>query len=152
MLVLTRAGEAALLASLLRKVADPGSDGFLEACFVGLFTGTPALTKDSVLGDITECTFNTYARIAFTPGAVFISTDGRTKVKGEQIVFQPTDALKPEVATGIGLFSLVAAGALWGYEMLPGNAPMQKVTDQLVVTPEFAMPNGTSLGEADTET
>ncbi len=140
-----------MLVDAMAKTATP-NDGLLEDAFILLFTGPGDLDRESAMADIVEASHTGYARAAFSPGDPFISSDGRYKVHGSTVVYQPTDALNPEVVVGWGLASANVAGNLWAFEYFLTPVQLQKVTDQLTLVPEFALPIGQSMGDADYET
>lgn len=69
---------------------------------VGLFTGTPTLSEDTVLSDLTEPAFTGYARVAMTPGTIRRDAAGNVILPLGKASFQPTaDPVGTITVTGV---------------------------------------------------
>lgn len=95
------ATNAFLQACINALKANPAAVGPLDGTKIGLFTAVAGgLTPDTVIADLTLATYTGYAAQAMTWSAVFADPDGSFATDSGLHVFQPTDAVTPNVVSG----------------------------------------------------
>lgn len=141
-----------LLTETARKsVLGTGDEevGILADADVGLLKANIAPSADTLFADITEASFNTYARVATTGwGVPFRQANGFWLVQADAVVFVPTDALEPNTIFGYCLFEN-GGNLLLGIEMFDTPIVLASPTDSLTVVPRIGpfitAPYGLSL-------
>lgn len=77
-----------------------GGGAIFDGVKIGLFTAAPALTLETVFGDLTSATFTTYALTAVTLAAA-VDGNGLPILIADPTVFNPTNATNlPQVLIG----------------------------------------------------
>jgi len=134
---ITLSGNAGFSGAELITVTPPANPIPLQ---VGLFTGTPTLTVDTVYGDLTQPTFAGYALIDVVFNTVRGDAAGDVIIPFEAVTFQPTGAVSPEqTCTG---FFVVQPGTLTLLfaEFLPNPQTFASAMDALDVIDEIYIP------------
>jgi hypothetical protein len=109
------------MANALRAHALAGPvNGSLDGTFLGLYqAGTPVLNRANVLADITEANFTGYARQALVWDAPYTDQAVLEVLEAASLHWQPTDAVVPNVITGLFIASAAVAGQLLASVPLP---------------------------------
>ena len=115
--------------------------GLLGTAHVGLFQApTPAFNINRVLADITEATFDGYARKPVVWGNQSVDPAGRQSVHGGGLLFSPTGAVTPNTLTGIFLADALVAGILLALAYFAEGVAFDGIEDDLTIVPVFAVP------------
>lgn len=122
MLTAVELWDDAALTALIAGATLLGAD--LKA---GLITGTPALTRQSVIADITEPAYASYARQAVVMGPIVRDPSNGISSLAAGLVWQETGALTPVTITGV-FYTYGAGPFLLGWEMF---ATPQNLVDHL---------------------
>lgn len=91
------------IADFSTLAATTGTDPKLKGAKCILFTNTPALTKDSVVGDLTQPTFPGYASAVVTWSVAKRDDAGNISVDSGLMKFQMSDATVPTIVKGYGI-------------------------------------------------
>lgn len=120
--------------------------GKLNGVKIGLYTNNVTWNKNTVLTDVTECTFTGYAKVAVTWTTPFRATDGTYRVSSGLNVFQPTAA---STETAVGYFITDTAGTvLLGGDAFPAPVPLPDALTRCAFTFDWNGSNA-SQGIAD---
>jgi hypothetical protein len=138
------------------------TSSFLEALFdileanadvlsvwkIGLFTGNPALSVDTVLADLIQPTFTGYLLVSETPPALEVSPNGDRLITWPTALFQPSAPVSPtETVTGWFLQATISATPtllMGGFLQTPKQFAV--VTDALTVIAQTILPNSLVYG------
>lgn len=106
---------------------------YLDGGKLGLFTNTPSITPTTVLADLTEATFDGYARVTLTTwGAAFLDPNGNyADSVAPTGTFTLTGTTVLETITGV--FVLDKDNVYMGAELLPTPIPLTSTGQQIVV-------------------
>lgn len=140
---LTLSGNAGFSGSETMTFTPPSNPLGLT---VGLFTGAPTLTADTVLADLTEPTFAGYARHAITIGTLRGDAAGDIIIPLGTTTFQPTGVVSPEqIITGF-FVSLTSSSELLFAEFLQAQWSVTGPLDALDVNDDIYIPADTVWG------
>jgi len=122
--------------------------GALATPDLGLFTGAPSLTVNTVLADLTEPTFTGYARQALTINPLRRNANGDYIDAFDSVTFQPSAAVAPaQTVTGIFVVAtLTAVDYLLMAEYLDDAVVFQSALDALQVTMDAYFTNVRAYG------
>jgi hypothetical protein len=122
-------------------------NGPLEAVWMGLYQPpTPNIGIHSTLANITEATYDGYARQPVVWYPPILSSSGPETLYGQDLNFSPTGSVTPNGITGIFLADALTAGNLLMAAVLPAPVPLNGPTTALVVEPVFQMGLGQIYG------
>lgn len=115
---------------------------------IGLFTGNPTLSRNTVYSDLTQPTFTGYAEVAVTVPAVARNANGDVLISWEPVIFQPTGAVSPaQIGTGSYLqATLSSAATLLQSALLSTQFTFGSATDQLSLIWQTVIPNSLVYG------
>lgn len=142
---------AAFLAQVLADIIGSGmspSGGVLGAAWLGLYIApTTPITPRSTLANITEATYDGYARQEVVWYAPYTDLSGPQTLTGHTLEYAPSDATVPNVITGLFLASAVTGGTLWmaAAQASPGY-PLQMPGQAMIVVPQFQLGYGQVYG------
>lgn len=123
-----------LAAAAVEHVVSGNYSGPLYTAYLGLcIAPTPAFTPLSVIGSLTEATYTGYARQQIVWGSTYVSSTGLQVIPGGSLVYQPSDAVTPNVITGAFLADALTTGNLLAGLLFP--------------SPGFSLPNAASALE-----
>lgn len=140
----------ALLADVLAFATTAGAtatDPLLVGAKVGLFTGSPNLTVDTVIGDLTEPTFGGYAQKNLgTLSTQYVDDEGTEQRDSALLTWAPSDASASSLVTG---WFLTDAGGteFLGGEFLDTPKLMADTSDHLPIVVSPTLPAATVLGQ-----
>jgi hypothetical protein len=151
MWVMTSAVLKLLLLALSEPAGSSGFSGPFAACYVGLLIDpTPDLTSNTVLADVTEASYDGYARQLVVWYPPFISSEGPYLLEGHSQIYTPTDTTVANNITGVMLCSALTAGQyLCGMLSFPTTYPLTGPTQSMVVDPEISLPFSSIYGGPD---
>jgi hypothetical protein len=113
---------------------------------IGLFTGSPTLSPDTVLADLTQPTFTEYALVAATIGTRRSDANGDIILPLGLATFQPTGGTSlPQTVTGV-FVQAAASPKLWLAEVLDTPWIVQDTGSALDVVFEIYIPGGEVWG------
>lgn len=120
-----------VMANLIFKQSDGNRGASLE---LGLFTNTVAMTETSVLGDVTEPTGGTYARITLTDASWAIGAAGLAEY-AKQTFFADGSAFSDDI-TGFFIASTGTAPKLVHFQIEDTPIPVA-ANESYSVTPKI---------------
>lgn len=124
------------------------SDPLIVASKIGLFKGSPNITVDTVIGDLTEADYDGYAQQALgTLGVQYQDANGAEQRDAALKTFIPTGATTPNVITGWFLTDTSGAFFLGG-EYLDQPKVMASVADHLPIVVSVALAANVVLGQS----
>jgi hypothetical protein len=132
----------AILDAIYGHALPSGLVGPLDAVYVGLYIApTAPINQNSLLSNITEATYDGYARQEIVWFPTFIDQAGPQTLEGASLFFSPTDATVPNTITGIFIASALTGGVLLAAQALatPG-VPLIGPSNALTVVPQFQLP------------
>lgn len=110
---------------------------------IGLFTGNPVLSAQTLLADLTEPTYPTYGQFAATPPVVEANANGDLLCTWPTALFQPTAIVAPpQIVTGVFIQATLSATAtLLAAGLLATPKTFAKPTDALSLILQTVLPN-----------
>lgn len=116
--------------------------------FVGLFMGNPALSRATLLSDLTEPTFTGYARAMPSLAAAEVDGSGNRIADYPNCTFQPSAPVSPtETVTGVFLgATLTSVDYLLFAEFLDTPKVFAEATDALDIVWQTFIRNALSYG------
>jgi hypothetical protein len=129
-----------VLADIIGAGMSP-SGGVLHTAWLGLYIApTTPITPQSTMLQITEATYDGYARQEIVWYPPYTDMLGPQTLTGQSLLFTPTDSTVPNMITGLFISSALTAGTLWMAQALasPGY-PLQMVGESLVIVPQFQL-------------
>jgi hypothetical protein len=128
-------------AGLINHTASGNYDGPLRGAYLGLcIAPTPAFTELSTISSLTEATYTSYARQAIVWGTTYESAQDLQVIPAGSLVFQPSDAVTPNVITGVFMADAVSAGNLLCGLLFPGGGyPLPNAQSALEIAARFGL-------------
>lgn len=116
--------------------------GPLCDAWMGLYVSpTAPVQQTSTMANITEASYDGYARQEIVWLPTFIALAGPQTIKGTSLWWQPTGGLTPNVITGAFLASAVTGGVLYAGAVAPGTGfPLNGTDTGLMTIPVFQLP------------
>jgi hypothetical protein len=140
-----------ILADLVESVTAGDYGGVLVPAnvSVGLITGTPVVTQDTVLGDLTQPTFGGYAVTALTSwGVTRRDGAGNYSKLGNSIAFNCTGTPHSDIVTGaILLDNTTTPDTLLGVQFFDTPVNITQIGNGLNYSPEVALAFNLTTGE-----
>jgi hypothetical protein len=137
----------AMLEKILNQSADHAVAGPFSGCLDGVYVGlsvapTTAQNPNGVLANIHEATYTGYARQLLVWHPAYIEPAGSVAIQSASLYWTPTDAVVPNIITGLFLADAITVGNLLGAEQFdvgqnlggPSNAFSSTVLVQLLTT------------------
>jgi hypothetical protein len=147
MLTLTNKLLKALLNSAGQHVVAGNYSGGLYGAYVGLITNTPALTPNSVIGDMQEPTYTGYARQAIgAPTGPYQDQDGSWDLIFATLAFQMANATTPTNVTGWFIADALTAGNLLAAELFPTPIDLTTTDNVVPIAPTVELPPTADYG------
>lgn len=147
-LVLTDAALKAVVTDIL-QAATGAVAGILNGVYLGLATNAFTPDRSSVLADITEPTFATYARQAVTWGVPEVLSDGEWGTTATAVYsFRTATGDPAQVIFGYALFSAATAGVLLGAALFDAPLPLPNPSSVCALAPKIVLPLGNAWGKA----
>jgi len=140
MIVTTTYFNSQVLANLIESVTSGSFTGILASTKVMLFTNNLPLTPDILLSNLTEATFNGYARSAtLTWGSTINEVDGSVSFFAQALTFRvnSTTPLVPNTIYGYGVVDEVSTPDLLFAELFPLPIGVQNPGDGFILVPKF---------------
>ena len=131
-----------LMQEITRGVVTPGVAGVLNGAWLGLYQqGTNPITPQSTMANIVEANYDGYSRQQIVWFPPWISAGGPELIAAQDLWYSPTDALKPNLITGVFI-----ADAFYGGNLLMAAAlavpgvSLGSPSQALKVQPQFSLP------------
>jgi hypothetical protein len=137
-----------ILAGITASAVAGPYNGPLTGTYLGCYIGpTPVLSPASLIGSITEAGWTGYARQALTWWPPYTDVTGAYALEAHALHYAPTDAVAPQIATGIFVAdALVAGNLLASFQLTPPGVPMQNALDAFTAVVQFLFPASMALG------
>jgi hypothetical protein len=141
-----------MAAALVANQASGAYAGPLEAVYLGLYTNpTPVLNYNSTLANITEATFTGYVRKELVWDSAYFGAELYEYLEAGSLHWQPTDAVAPNVVTGLFIADAVSAGNLLLSGVFPPpGIPMSSSLNALTVIARFGLNSAQNWGDFTT--
>jgi hypothetical protein len=122
-----------------------GAAGVLHGTKMILITNSPAITKQMLLGALTQATFSGYASQALTWSAATRNEVNNMSTRSSLVSWIPTDGVTPNVITGYAIVDSTGA-VLLAVEMLPAPVSLVDAFSNLGIVSEYS-PAAPSQGQ-----
>lgn len=146
MLVLTKAGRREMLGFVSVTQAGVGESKFYQPDIM-LFTNAIAPDGDTELADLTEATYDGYARVEVTAwSAVFDNLSQEPTIASDGDLFKPTGGTTPNLITGAALVSGDGL-TLLGVEVFDNPIALNEAADGFQYAARITLPEGANYGQ-----
>jgi hypothetical protein len=149
MQVATKVLTRLMVAAQKAHVASGAYSAPLYQPYIGLYTAiSPSASPTSVMGDLTEATFTSYARQQITAwGGPFDTPGGAAQILGPMLTFTPSDSVVPEVIYGAFWADASSAGNLLGVDPFVTPISLPGPTTAVNVVPELSFDFAADYGD-----
>lgn len=131
---------AAIMDALSLKTGSQLYEALLSNVWFGLYQApTQQPTPATVMGNITECNFDGYARQAAVWFPTFLDVAGPQDLAAQNMHFAPTDALVPNTATGAFMATASSGGILLLAAQFASGVPLPSPAYALNLAPVFQL-------------
>ena len=121
--------------------------GPLYGAWLGLYqTGTPPVTPNSTMANITEANYDGYSRQQILWFPPIVSQSGPVLLTAQDLFFEPIDALVANQILGCFIADAFYAGSLLAGAPAPGNIVLGRPSNGLKVQPQWSLTTQTQYG------